>query len=75
MRITREGRHKIHLDQCAYLKTVLERCGMTNAKAAITPLPAGYMPEPAESGYSHRSGVTKQVPNRNWFLAVSNARH
>jgi hypothetical protein len=46
MRITREGSHKIHLDQCAYLQTVLERCGMTNAKAAATPLPAGYMPEP-----------------------------
>src|SRR3982074_2975390 len=45
MRIGREG-SKIHLDQCTYLETVLERCGMQNAKSAITPLPAGYMPEP-----------------------------
>ena len=43
MRITRDG-SKIHIDQCAYLRTVLERCGMTNAKSAATPLPAGYVP-------------------------------
>jgi len=47
MRITREG-SSIHLDQCAYLQTVLQRCGMQNAKAAITPLPAGYFPIPSE---------------------------
>ena len=41
MRITRKG-HAIHLDQCAYLQKVVERCGMLNAKAASTPLPAGY---------------------------------
>ena len=41
MRITRKGR-AIHLDQCAYLQKVVERCGMLNAKAASTPLPAGY---------------------------------
>ena len=29
MRIVRKG-HSIHLDQCAYLKKVLERCNMTN---------------------------------------------
>jgi hypothetical protein len=47
MRITREGR-SIHLDQSAYLRVVLERCGMQNAKSAITPLPAGYVPKPSD---------------------------
>ena len=41
MCITRKGR-AIHLDQCAYLQKVVERCGMLNAKAASTPLPTGY---------------------------------
>ncbi|TFY50378.1 hypothetical protein EVJ58_g11073, partial [Rhodofomes roseus] len=45
MRITRKG-DEIHLDQTAYLETVLQRCGMQNAKSAPTPLPAGYKPEP-----------------------------
>jgi hypothetical protein len=44
MRIIREG-SKVHIDQCAYLETVLQRCGMQDAKSAATPLPAGYMPE------------------------------
>jgi len=44
MRITREGR-TVKIDQCAYLETVLQRCGMQDAKSAATPLPAGYMPE------------------------------
>jgi hypothetical protein len=43
MKITRES-SKIHLDQCAYLKVVLGRCGMTNSKTAATHLPAGYVP-------------------------------
>jgi len=46
MRITRHG-SKISIDQCAYLQTVLERCGMQNAKVAPTPLPAGYVPAPS----------------------------
>jgi len=46
MRIIRVGR-TINIDQCDYLKTVLQRCGMQNAKSTTTPLPAGYMPEPA----------------------------
>jgi len=46
MRIIQEN-GRVHLDQCAYLETVLQRCGMQNAKSAATPLPAGYMPEPA----------------------------
>ena len=46
IRIIREG-NKIHVDQCQYLQKVIERCGMTNAKAAATPLPAGYMPQPS----------------------------
>ena len=43
MRIVRDG-SKVHIDQCAYLQTVLQRCGMQNAKSATTPLPAGYVP-------------------------------
>ena len=45
MCITRSG-SKIHLDQCTYLETVLQRCGMQNAKSAATPLPARYVPTP-----------------------------
>jgi len=45
MRIVRKG-SKVQIDQCAYLETVLERCGMQNCKFAATPLPAGYIPEP-----------------------------
>ena len=45
MRIVRKGR-SIHLDQCSYLEKVLERCSMTNARPAPTPLPAGYIPAP-----------------------------
>ena len=43
MKISRSG-SKIQLDQCTYLRTVLERCGMHNSKKAATPLPAGYVP-------------------------------
>ena len=45
MKVHRNGR-KINLDQCTYLETVLEHCGMQNCKSAATPLLAGYMPEP-----------------------------
>ena len=45
MKVHRDG-SKINLDQCTYLETVLERCGMQNCKSAATPLPAGYMLEP-----------------------------
>ena len=45
MRIVHEGR-LVHLDQTAYLQTVLQRCGMQNARATATPLPAGYVPTP-----------------------------
>src|SRR5215813_8861680 len=44
MRITKKG-HDIYLDQCAYLKKILEKFNMTNAKRASTPLPADYVPE------------------------------
>ena len=47
MKIVRDGT-KIYLDQCAYLKVVLERCGMQDSKKAATPLPAGYIPEKSE---------------------------
>ncbi|TFY59368.1 hypothetical protein EVJ58_g5820 [Rhodofomes roseus] len=45
MHIARKG-NEIHLNQTAYLETVLQRCGMQNAKSAPMPLPAGYKPEP-----------------------------
>lgn len=44
MWIVRDG-HKIKIDQTAYLRTVLQRCGMQDAKPVPTPLPAGYRPE------------------------------
>jgi len=44
MNIHRDGHH-LHIDQCEYLKKVLEHCGIINAKAAHTPLPQGYQPE------------------------------
>ena len=47
MKITCEG-CSIHLDQSAYLHMVLERCRMQNAKSAVTPLPAGYVPKPSD---------------------------
>ena len=43
MKIWREVK-KIFLDQADYLKTVVERFGMSNARGATTPLPAGYVP-------------------------------
>ena len=43
MRIRRKGR-KILIDQVDYLNTVVERCGMSNAKEARTPLPQGWSP-------------------------------
>ena len=46
MRIIKEG-STVNVDQCTYLNTVLERCGMQDAKSATTPLPAGHMPEAA----------------------------
>ena len=47
MRITRNS-SSIHLDQSTYLRTVLQRCGMQNAKSAATPLLARYVPKPLE---------------------------
>jgi len=41
MQITCKG-CAIHLDQCAYLQKVIERCSMLNAKSTSTPLLAGY---------------------------------
>ena len=46
MRIIKEG-SMVNIDQCTYLDTVLERCGMQDAKSAATPLLARYMPEAA----------------------------
>jgi hypothetical protein len=63
MRITREGR-SIHLDQSAYLRVVLERCGMQNAKSAITPLTGGkgWCPDPVHHEYIARKW-TKDLAN------------
>ena len=47
MHITRSG-SKIHLDQCAYLETVLQQCEMQNAKSAAMPLLARYVPTPLD---------------------------
>jgi hypothetical protein len=47
MNTVREG-SKIQIDQCTYLKVVLERCGMENSRRAATPLPAGYVPIKSE---------------------------
>jgi hypothetical protein len=44
MRITRSGQC-ITINQRVYLDKLLERCGMTNAKPAPIPLPAGYIPK------------------------------
>ena len=38
--------HSITIDQSDYLRKVLQRFNMTNAKAAVTPLPMGYIPIP-----------------------------
>lgn len=38
-----ESMKKIKIDQSAYLKKVIARFGMTNAKHAETPLPTGYI--------------------------------
>ena len=43
MKVTRDG-EKIKLDQIKYLKKLLDRFNMTNAKNASTPLPVGYTP-------------------------------
>ncbi len=45
MRILKRG-GSICIDQTAYLKKVLQRFGMVNAKVAATPLPEGYHPLP-----------------------------
>jgi Reverse transcriptase (RNA-dependent DNA polymerase) len=42
----------IFLDQTAYLQKVLQRFQMTNARAAVTPLPAGYNPVPNPDPYN-----------------------
>ena len=56
MRIIKEG-STVNIDQCAYLDTVLERCGMQDAKSAATPLLAGYMPDVRERGTGGDSPV------------------
>ena len=40
----------VKIDQCNYLKTVLQRCEMQDAKSTTTPLLAGYMPKPVAQG-------------------------
>jgi len=48
MRIHCQG-NLISLEQKDYLRTVLERFNMHNARAAPTPLPQGYVPTPSKS--------------------------
>jgi len=45
MRIEYQG-GKTYLDQVPYLEKILKRFGMADTKAAQTPLPTGYKPEP-----------------------------
>ena len=45
MRIEYRG-GKTYLDQVPYLEKILKRFGMADAKAAQTPLPTSYKPEP-----------------------------
>jgi len=45
MRIEYQG-GKTYLDQVPYLEKILKCFGMADAKAAQTPLPTGYKPEP-----------------------------
>ena len=47
MTIERKGK-TIELDQRDYLKKVLERFNMINAKSVPTPLPSGYIPTPSD---------------------------
>jgi len=44
MKVNKTASH-ITIDQKAYLKTVLERFDMHNAKIAPTPIPSGYVPQ------------------------------
>lgn len=46
--VSRKG-SKIYLDQCAYLETVLQQCGIENIKTAQTLLPTRYCPKPNTS--------------------------
>lgn len=48
MRIRRESENCIRLDQTVYLKTVLTRFGMMDARIARTPMVEGYKPMPNE---------------------------
>ena len=59
MRIQRQGQ-KILLDQSDYLKKVVERFGMSNARGATTPLPAGYVPQESKSKCSDAFRTTYQ---------------
>ena len=55
-------KNAIYLDQTDYLKKVLQRFQMSNAKASKTPLPEGYNPEPnKESVDSERRSLFQQV--------------
>ena len=51
MKIQRQGQKNL-LDQTDYLKKVVERFGMSNARGATTPLPANYVPVESEGKYS-----------------------
>ena len=62
MRIKYEN-GKILLDQTDYLRKILKRFGMIDARMAKTPLPTGYKPEPFE-GTSTQQFITISVVDR-----------
>jgi hypothetical protein len=72
MRITREGR-SIHLDQSAYLRVVLERCGMQNAKSAVTKL-AQYSANPSKDHLDKALYICRYlVGTQNYCLTYDGA--
>ena len=59
MRIQHQGQ-KIFLDQTDYLKKVVERFGMSNARGATTPLPTSYVPVESKDKCSDAFRTTYQ---------------
>jgi len=62
---------RITIDQKAYLKTVLERFDMHNAKITPTPIPSGYVPQ-ENKGAVGPCAATK-VSVSHWVFTVPHA--
>ena len=60
MRVKRNGLDVI-IDQADYLKKVLDRFQMTNAKAALTPLPSNWNPQ-ENQGKASAAEITRYHP-------------